>query len=249
MGRIPSASIKSSHRRYQENVAGTQNILRLGLNHGVTQFVILSTHVIYGANQRNHLYIREEEPLNAPARFPFLADSVELDHEATEFLWQQRSVRTVVLRPVFTVGPNSDQPLAQAFRRSICPKILGYDPLIQVLHEDDLVRAIQLAMKKKKRGVYNVAGEGVIPFSKAIAAAGSTAIPIPGGILKNSGPVFRFLDWRVPTDLLDFFRYPVVVSDAAFRRDFSFKPKVSTLMRLSQILGLRPERNLILSQE
>jgi UDP-glucose 4-epimerase len=229
LGRIPSASIRSKRKRYQENVAGTQNILRLGLHHGVHNFVVLSTHVVYGANQRNHLYIKEEEPSNAAARFPFLADSVEMDHEATEFLWQQRSVRTVVLRPVFVVGMHSDHAFAEALRRRICPKVLGYNPLMQVLHEDDLIRAIILALRKRKRGIYNVAGEGVIPFEQAIEVAGAFAMPIPASILKNSAAVFRLLGWRIPTDLVDFFRYPVVVSDKAFRRDFGYEPTISTI--------------------
>jgi UDP-glucose 4-epimerase len=229
LGRIPSKSIKSRGRRYEENVAGTQNILRLGLHHGVHNFIVLSTHVVYGASQRNHLYIREEEPSDAAARFPFLADSVEMDHEATEFLWQQRSVRTVVLRPVFVVGKHSDHAFAEALRRPVCPKVLGYNPLIQVIHEDDMIRAIILALKKKKRGIYNVAGEGVIPFSRAIEIAGSTEIPIPAIILKNSSAIFRMLGWRIPTDLVDFFRYPVVVSDQAFRRDFGYEPTISTV--------------------
>lgn len=228
LGRIPTATIKARGKRYHENVAGTHNILRLGLQHGFHNFVVLSTHLIYGARSRNHLYIREEEPCNAAGRFPILADSIEMDHEATEFLWQQRSVRTVVLRPVFIVGPHSDQAFAEALRRPICPTVLGYDPLLQVIHEQDLVKAIMLALKKKKRGIFNVAGEGVIPFSRAIETAGSKALPVPSVILKNSALAFRLLGWRIPTELVDYFRYPVVVSDQAFRREFGYNQQIST---------------------
>ncbi|MEZ4741895.1 MAG: NAD-dependent epimerase/dehydratase family protein [Bdellovibrionota bacterium] len=191
LGRIP-ASDKSRGKRYRENVAGTQNLLQLGLNYNVKNFIIISTHLIYGANRTNHLYIREEEPSNAAKKFIELAGSIELDHEATEFLWQHRSVRTVVLRPTFLVGKHVNHALANALRKPFCPKILGYDPLIQILHESDLIEAILLTIRKKKRGIYNVAGEGVIPFSKAIKLSGATPLPTPAMVLKGTNVCMSF---------------------------------------------------------
>ena len=55
----------------------------------------------------------------------------------------------------------------------------GYDPLLQFIHESDLARAIRLCIDSPRSGVYNVGGEGVISYKKAVALAGARAIPLP----------------------------------------------------------------------
>jgi UDP-glucose 4-epimerase len=229
IGRIGSTSTQTREVRFEQNVYGTRNLLHLGLTHGISKFIVLSTHLVYGAMRDNPLYLREDEPLRASETCPELFDAIELDLETRAFLWRHRSVRTVLLRPAHILGPHAQHALATLMRAPYCPKLIGFDPLLQFVHEDDIARAIELASSNDIFGVYNVAGEGVIPYSRAIELAGSTPMPIPSFAAQAGVRLVPLLGGRLPTYVIDYIKYPVVISDEAFRKTVGWSPTHTTV--------------------
>ncbi len=226
LGRIRSTSIDFD-KRFDQNVLGTRNLLELSLKHGVRRVVVLSTYHVYGAHQHNHVHIGEDAPLRASQTFPELADAVELDHSATTFLWRYRDVETVVLRPANVVGPDLKNMMSRLLRNPRVPMLLGYDPMMQFLHEEDAASAVQLAVEGSQWGVFNIAGEGAIPYSEAIRLAGASALPIPHFV---AYPIVGLLDrWGLhfPRHLVDYFRFPTVIDDRLFREAFAYQPQYS----------------------
>jgi UDP-glucose 4-epimerase len=59
------------------------------------------------------------------------------------------------------------------------PTLLGYDPLLQFVHEVDAVFALKLALDREAPGVFNVVGDGVLPVSTIIKLVGRSALPLP----------------------------------------------------------------------
>jgi UDP-glucose 4-epimerase len=236
LGRIRESQKYSPQYRFQMNVIGTQKLLDLCRESHVKHLVILSTFHVYGAHKLNALQITEEAPLRASQSFPELVDAVELDHAATTFMWKHREVRTTVLRAVNVVGKHVKNTICTLLRSGLCPKIFGFDPLMQFIDEKDMARAIILALEQPKSGVFNVAGEGVVAYSHAIKHAQATQIPIPPFITAG---VVRFLDGvsglGMPSYLVEYFRYPTIVNDDAFRRDFGYQPKVKTVQSLRNL--------------
>ncbi len=239
LGRIPVGARLTSSDRYQTNVLGTRNLLQLCRRHGVSQVVILSTFHVYGAHPHNPGHLLEDDPLRASQTFPELRDSVEMDNLARMFMLQNPSIHVQLLRPVHVVGATIQNYISQLLRSELCPVLAGYDPLLQFVHETDLAAAIQLAIEAKSSGVYNVAGEGVVSYRRAIAAAGARAVPLPSILVYGAmGALSRFR-LGFPKHLVDFFRYSAVVSDASFRRDLGYAPAVSTVEALRSLRSLR----------
>lgn len=246
LGRIRESQRYSPQYRFQMNVVGTQRLLDLCRNNGVKHLVILSTYHVYGAHRLNTLQLSEDSPLRASQSFPELADAVELDHAATTFLWKHREVRTTILRPVNIIGRHVRNTICSLLRSGVCPKVMGFDPLMQFIDEKDMGRALILAMENPTSGVFNVAGEGVIAYSHAIRHAEAVTIPIPPMV---SAGFVRFLD-RVshlgfPPYLMDYFRYPTIVNDDAFREAFGYQPKVKTTQSLRNLTPLQARELLI----
>ena len=234
LGRIKPTRPVSKMYRFHRNVLGTDALLRYGWSYGVKHYVIVSTHQVYGALKENHLYLKEDETLQAGARDFGLVDAVEIDHEASVFLWKKRSAKMVILRPVHVIGPDMVGPLMQALRGPASPVLLGFDPLMQFIHQDDMVDAIVLALEGGKRGVFNVAGEGLVPYSTAVELAGSKPFPSLGFTF----PIFfKLKGYKMPRHFLDNLKYPIVVSDDSFRKAFSFEPKYTLKKALK---SLRP---------
>jgi UDP-glucose 4-epimerase len=245
LGRIRESQKFSAQYRFQMNVIGTQKLLELCKQNAVKNLIILSTYHVYGAHRLNSLLLTEEAPLRASQSFPELADAVELDHAATTFLWKHREVRTTILRPVNVIGKHVRNAICSLLRSGICPKIVGFDPLMQFIDEKDVARALILSLENAVPGVFNVAGEGVIAYSHAIRHAQAISIPIPP--LVSAGFV-RLLDdvsgLGFPPYLMEYFKYPTVVNDDAFRKAFGYVPKVKTTQSIRN-LGPIAERNLI----
>ena len=232
----------SANQRFQQNVIGTKNLLEMCSKFKVERVIVLSTFHVYGAHQFNHAYIHEQTPLRAMQTFPELADAVELDYEACNFAWKEKDVPTVVLRPCLVIGRNLNNTMSKILRSPICPTLLGYDPPLQFVHFVDLIRSIELCLEKRDvRGVFNVAGEGVVPFTKALDLAGSLSLPIPFSVAKLAvGLSFDAGVAPIPSHLLDYFRYPAIVSDEAFRETFGYEPSVTTKSALEEFRVDKP---------
>ena len=65
-------------------------------------------------------------------------------------------------------------------RRSSCPscrRMFGFDPRFQFVHEDDVVRAILFVLDGQVPGIFNVAGDGLLPWSEVAAICGKRTVP------------------------------------------------------------------------
>jgi UDP-glucose 4-epimerase len=237
LGRVPVTSRARKSVRYNLNVLGTRSLLDLSVKHGVKNVIVFSTFHVYGAHQHNHLHITEDDPLRASQIFAELSDAVELDNASAMFLLKHRDVvRTVILRPVNVIGPKIHNQISKLLRAAYCPTLLGYDPMMQFIHEQDVAHALELALKSDKSGIYNVSGEGVVPWSHAVQLAGSTPVQVPHFL---AYPFFAFASrvglMRFPKHLIDYFRFPTILSDAAFRKDMGYEPQISTVEALESI--------------
>jgi UDP-glucose 4-epimerase len=105
---------------------------------------------------------------------------------------------------------------------------LGFDPMIQIIHEDDVVEALAHVTINDVPGVFNVAAEGAMPLRRLMALCGKLSLPIVHPLaywgvetLKGSG--FR-IDRYVPIEL-DYLRYPWVGDLTKMREELGFTPR------------------------
>ena len=214
---------ESAGKRFDLNVVGSQKIMNLCVQHGVRSLVVLSTFHIYGADPANHIPIAEDEPLRAGLEFPQIADAIQMDNMATTWVYRHPEVRTVVLRATNIVGPTVRNTLSEFLRRPRVPYLLGFNPMSQFVHEDDLVRAVLSCWRGEQRGIFNVAGPAIIPWRTALELCRARTFPIPW-------PLTHFavqLAGNLPYYLINFFRYPCVISDRALRDATGWAPQVS----------------------
>jgi UDP-glucose 4-epimerase len=209
-------------KRFDLNVVGSQKIMDLCLQHGVRKLVVLSTFHIYGAHPNNHIPIAEDEPLRAGPDFPQLADAIQLDNMATTWVYRHREVPIVVLRPTNVIGPSIRNTLSNFLRLSTVPRIAGFDPMIQFIHEDDLAGAIWVAARDDRTGVFNLAGRDTVPWTDALSLSGARSIPVPSTMASVLLQAFAAL----PPYLVNFFKYPCIITDRAFRESFGWEPSV-----------------------
>ncbi len=212
--------VVQSEDRYRINLGGTRAVFEHSNTYGVEHVVFVGRHTYYGAAADSPLFHNEDEPPMGLASFPELADLVAADLYAGSALWRYPSFVTSVLRMVYTLGPTAHGTLATFLRGKRVPTLLGFDPLFQFMHEQDVVEALCTTLDKRPRGVFNVAGPQPVPLSMVIKETGRTNIPIPEMVF--SMMLGRMGLPKLPTGALEHIKYPVTVDGSAFKKITGF---------------------------
>jgi UDP-glucose 4-epimerase len=157
----------------------------------------------------------------------FVTDRVEVEHQIEKFAKRNPDVHVIVLRFAPIVGQTADNPFTRLLRSGFVPTILGFDPLWQVIHEDDAVTALHLALTTKAEGSFNVVGETTAPFSTIARLAGARTLPLPGPLLRATIVALESAGVAsVPVPLLSFLRYSWVADGGRARKQLGFEPRV-----------------------
>jgi UDP-glucose 4-epimerase len=203
--------------RHDVNVRGTKELLDHCAKYGVKQLLVLSNSHVYGAFPENPYYMDEDSPLSASRSYPEIRDLVELDTLASAFIWKNPEIQTCVLRPSSVLGPRVNSLLCQYLSLARVPTVMGFNPMMQFIHEDDVSEAVALALDRKIRGVFNVAGPGEVPLHTAIRETGGVAWPMPDLILRRMFKrLFRWGVWPYPPGVFDYLKFPLSVSGKRF---------------------------------
>lgn len=206
--------------RYRINLGGTRAVFEHCRAYGVEHAVVVGRHTYYGAGPDAPLYHTEEEPPQELGAFPELADLVAADLFAATQLWRTPQLTTSVLRLCYTLGATGSGTLASFLRGKRVPMVLGFDPLFQFLHEEDAAEAVVLAVQKRLRGIYNVAGPQPLPLSVVAREAGRSTLPLPESLLAML--LGRAGLPRLSRGALAHIKYPIVVDATAFRKATGF---------------------------
>jgi UDP-glucose 4-epimerase len=172
----PARNLEAAH---ELEVIGTRAVLR-ALAHDarhlgtIANLVVLGTAMSYGAYHDNPQYLGEDAPLRG-RRYPFVADKVAVEREVASFRVRS-GMPTAMLRAAFTLG-SPRTLLARLLARPLVPAVLGRDPLMQLLHVEDLVDAALLAIHGAHDGAFNVAASGVLPLSTIIKLSARLRMP------------------------------------------------------------------------
>ena len=215
----------SQAEHHSWNLAGFQKLLDYVAQYEVPKLIVLSSANVYGPRPDNPQFIEEEAPLLAGSAFSDMRDLVEVDMMAQSFFWKRPETETVILRPVHILGAVHNAP-SNYLRQAVVPTIMGYDPMVQVVHQDDVVQAMARALAPGRRGVFNLAGPPAAPVSRIVELAGRGRLPIPHFAFRAA---LRRM-WHVgatsfPAPELDFIRYVCMVDDARARRDLGYGPR------------------------
>jgi UDP-glucose 4-epimerase len=233
-----TALLVAAEERYRINLGGTRAVFEHCANYGVEQVVFVGRHTYYGAGADAPLYHTESEPPQELGSYPELADLVAADLYAANALWRLPKLTTSVLRVCYTLGPSGHGTLASFLRGRFVPMVLGFDPLFQFLHEDDAAEAIALALEKKLRGVYNVAGPQPLPLSVIAREGGRRTLPLPEAVLALLAG--RAGLPRLSRGALAHVKYPIVIEASPFRAATGFAAHFDELTTVQTFADVFP---------
>jgi UDP-glucose 4-epimerase len=239
MATVTSLQLRGEER-YRINLGGTRAVFEHARTYGVQHCIFVGRHTFYGAGPDTPLFHQEDEAPMALASFPELSDLVAADLFASTALWRFPELTTTVLRLCYSLGTTGHGTLATFLRGPRVPTVLGFDPLFQFMHEDDVVSAITTALAKRPRGVFNVAGPDPVPLGVIIRETGRRAVPLPEIVINVS--LGRLGLPKLPRGALAHIKYPVVVDASAFREATDFRHRYDEMETMRAFREAFPPR-------
>lgn len=178
--RSPTADLDYDH---ELETIGSLHVMHACSAAKVRRLVLASSTMLYGPDPRNPNFLDEERRLAGHPDAHCIMNRVETEGLLSHWAPKHPDVQVCVLRHCWVMGPTYIDRVVRYFDRPVVPVVLGYDPLLQFIHEDDLVRVFERATLEEHGGVYNVVGRGVLPLSTLLALAGKRGLPLPSRLL------------------------------------------------------------------
>jgi UDP-glucose 4-epimerase len=229
---------------------GTMHAMVAARHANVHKLVLWSQTLLYGAHPSNPNFLSEGHALRASVHEPFFADKIEAEGEAFRFAQRMPGSVVTVLRTAPILGPTVDNYITRYLSRKLVPTMMGFDPLLQFIHEVDAIAAFKLAVDRDVPGTFNIVGEGVLPLSTVIKLAGRVAIPVPHPIAET----LTALGWAAqiadaPPVFLKYLRFLCVADGQKAWDTMGFRPAYTTREALLDFTSAQRLRDVKLLQE
>ena len=212
--------VASPRESHENNVLGTMNILTAcsGADSPVRKFVFKSSAHRYGAEQDDPAFFTEDMGRKHPPRTTLERDIIEAEEAVAEFADKHPHVTATTLRCANVLGPDVNTAFTRMFALPVVPMVLGFDPRLQFVHEDDIVHALEHATVRDTPGVHNVAGDGVLALSETASLLGKRVAPVlpPWGTGLVAAPLRR-LGFRIPDEMLNLLRFGRGLDNRCFK--------------------------------
>ena len=230
---------------HENNVIGTLNILAAcaGPDSPVRRYVFKSSAHCYGSEQDDPAFFTEEMRRSRAPRSLLERDIVEAEAAVEEFAQKNADVDVTVLRFANVLGADVQTAFTHLFSLPLVPMVLGFDPRVQFIHEDDVVHALEHAAFRRIPGVYNAAADGVLALSEAIALVDKRPLPIlpPWGARAIAGPLRR-IGIRIPDELGNMLRFGRGIDNRLLKAtgfEYGYTSR-ETVLKLAEHLRLYP---------
>ncbi len=226
-----SESERPSETAFDLNVVGAMKFIGMCAEGGVRKVILKSSTMVYGAQPSNSMFLREDHALNGNKSYGYIRDLVEMEAFCNGFRGQVPDMIITTLRFAHIIGPKVDTPMSRFLRDEEAFVLLGFDPLMQVIHEDDVVRALVHMMNCDAPGAFNIAAEGTMPLWKLMGLAGKVTAPVFHPLAYTSvsllGPRYAPID-------LDYLRYVCIGDTEKMKSVIEFTPQYTAVEALRE---------------
>jgi UDP-glucose 4-epimerase len=218
---IVDSTLTNGRTLHEVNVIGTMSLLAAAGAAGspVRKVVLKSSGLVYGSNFQDPYQFREDDKRTRPPRTNVERSLVEVESILRDFADDSPHVDVTLLRFANVLGDDIETPYTTALKLPLVPEIFGFDPRIQFVHEDDVVGALMYATTHSVPGVFNVGGDGSIPWSEVCAIVGKRRVALPPLLtawLAEPLRMVRVVD--LPPEVLSLLRYGRGVDNSPFKR-------------------------------
>ncbi len=218
---------------------GTMHLLNACAESKPAKLVLSSTTMVYGASPKNPNFLTEDQELKGMPGSRFVNDKVRAEKQVLAYANAHPDVAVTSLRFAPLLGPTVTNFFTRFFSRPVAPVMMGYDPLLQFVHESDAGDALKLAVDVDAPGAFNIVGKGVLPYTTILAMMGKVPLPMPRMVAYSlSKALWATQVFDSPPTFLDYLRFLCVADGDKAREVLGFEPRYDLKAIVNDFLGV-----------
>jgi UDP-glucose 4-epimerase len=233
----------SSRTLKEVNVIGTMNLFAAASAPASTveRVVVKSSSLVYGAHREDPVWFREDTPRSGRPRTGVERSLLTVEDYVRDFAVDNPHVTVAMLRFSNVLGTDIRTPLSNFLELPVVPSVFGFDPRFQFVHEDDVVRSILFVLEHDLAGIYNVAGDGLLPWSEVATICGKRTLPLLPVATGLAALPLRALGVSVPPEIIELLKYGRGVDNSRLKQaGFDYRyTSAGTVEAFARALRLR----------
>ena len=203
----------------------------------VKRVILRSTAMVYGASASDPSHFSEEIPAKREPTRSYGRDLLDVEGYVRGLARRRQDIHVTTVRLQAMLGPRINTRMSSYLSLPVVPTVIGYQPRLQFLHEEDALAAMEHVTLAGKAGTFNISGDGVVTLTQAIRRAGHVELPVPSGLLAPITGVFQDLrSARLRSSQTEFLTYGRVLDTTRMRTELGFVPRYNTLETLDDFL-------------
>ncbi len=235
-------SVKPSRNRKRTreiDIQGTTNFLIACERSGVSHILYPSSHTVYGAHPNRPESFTEDTTHRPLLNFQYSRDKADAERLVRDYGEHHADKCISILRSCPVIGPNAAGSVIDTMFTRVVILVSGYNPPLQLVHEDDLIELMVKILKERVPGVFNVAAEPNIRYGDLAQLRRKKTINLSNGMLK----FLLRLSWALhlqnksPASGMEFIKYPPIVSTEKLRTELGFNFTYSSREALLSFLN------------
>lgn len=223
---------------------GTLHLVAAAAAAGVRHLLVRSFTAVYGARGQNPNFLTEDRRPEPDPSLGWVRDKLEAEQHALAFAKRYPTMGVTILRFATLLGSGLHTFYSRILAKRVVPVVFGYDPLIQFLHPEDAIAAVEAALAKGPCGIVNVVPRDALSLRTALHLAEKVTVPVP----HPAAYALADLAWNsgigpAPAGFVDYVRFLFVADGGKAKRELAWTARHRSRDALGAYLAYRyPEK-------
>ena len=214
---------------YAVDVEGTQKVLQAAIEHKVKRLVVTSSGAAYGYHKDNVQPLTEDQPCRGNEEFAYSYHKRLVEEMLEQARLEAPNLEQVVLRLGTVLAPGTDNQITALFHKPRLLALIGNESPFVFIGANDLSQILLRAATDGPKGIYNVAGDGVMGVSAIAKALNKPVLRLPAWLLRGVLGLAKPLGLsRYGPEQVGFLEFRPVLANDALKQDFGYQPKAAS---------------------
>lgn len=210
-------------------VGGTENLLECCVKANVGHFVVTSSGAAYGYHADNPAWLDEDDPLRGNETFAYAHHKRLVEEMLARYRQDHRALGQLVLRPGTILGRTTRNQITALLEKRAVLGLTGVESPFVLIWDEDVVGAILHGLRGAKRGIYNLAGDGVLTMRQMATLMGKPYIALSASTVEAALGALHGLGLSAyGPEQVDFLRYRPVLANRRLKEELGYLPRKTT---------------------
>ncbi len=211
-------------------VGGTQRVLDACVEAGVGHLTVTSSGAAYGYYPCNDdRALTEDLPVVGSKEFAYSRHKAAVEALLARGRRLHPQVGQLVLRPGTILGATTDNQITALFTGRVVMCLKETDGPFNFVWDEDVAEIVVSGVTRRRTGIYNVAGDGVMTMRDIAKAEGSRVVTIPAEVVRVGLTAMSKVGvGRYGPEQVEFLLHRPVLDNTRLHRDFPGLPRKTT---------------------